>query len=335
MANRENGRGRLLCLMDILLKETDASHGLTIRELTVKLDEAGFQVNRKTLYEDIKALQDSSVAVEKSGGRSPKYFVEDRDFETDEIMILIDAVESAGFLTEKKKASVIKKLKSLTSSAYAAQLNEQIHYIGRHSSTNNNILYNVNKIRQAMVEKHPVRFQYFDFQFGRGEVARHDGEEYILHPYAMSWRNEFYYCIGTRPEQSEEGEKDKIRHFRIDRMKNVKVDTKISLSKPPKGFDVAKYMERSFSMYGGEPATVLLRFKKDLLTQFYDRFEQTVTVYEDPKDKEYLLANVSVYVAPTFFSWVFQYRGGFAIAGPKDVKEKYEEHIRSVLDVQK
>ena len=102
-----------------------------------------------------------------------------------------------------------------------------------------------------------------------------------------------------------------------------------------KGFDVAKYMERSFSMYGGEPATVLLRFKKDLLTQFYDRFEQTVTVYEDPKEKEYLLANVSVYVAPTFFSWVFQYRGGFAIAGPKDVKEKYEEHIRSVLDVQK
>ena len=71
-----------------------------------------------------------------------------------------------------------------------------------------------------------------------------------------------------------------------------------------------------------------------LLTQFYDRFEQSVTVFEDPKDKDYLQANVTVHVAPTFFSWVFQYNGGFSIVGPKGVKEKYEEHIRNALDVQ-
>ena len=334
MANRENGRGRLLCLLDILQKETDAEHGLSTQELITKLDEAGFPANRKTLYDDIHALEDSSVPVEKSGGKVPKYYIEDREFEPDEIMLLIDAVESAGFLTEKKKAAVIKKLKSLTSSAYAAQLNEQIHYIGRHSSTNGNILYNVNTIRRAMAEKHPVRFLYFDHVYGKGEVARHDGMEYILHPFAMAWRNEFYYCIGVRPEQSVEGEKDKIRNFRIDRMHQVKVDEKITLSKPPKGFDVATYMEKSFSMYGGEPATVLLRFKKSLLAQFYDRFEQTVTVFEDPKDKDYLQANVTVHVAPTFFSWVFQYNGGFSIVGPKGIKEKYEEHIRNALDVQ-
>ncbi len=334
MANRENGRGRLLCLLEILKKETDAEHGLSTQDLITRLDEAGFPVNRKTLYDDIHALEDSSVPVEKSGGKVPKYYIEDREFEPDEIMLLIDAVESAGFLTEKKKASVIKKLKSLTSSAYAAQLNEQIHYIGRHSSTNANILYNVNTIRRAMAEKHPVRFLYYDFVYGQGEVARHGGMEYILHPFAMAWRNEFYYCIGGRPEQSEEGTA-KIWSFRIDRMRQVKVDEKIKLSKPPKGFDVADYMEKSFSMYGGEPATVLLRFKRELLTQFYDRFEQSVKVFEDSRDKSYLLANVTVHVAPTFFSWVFQYGGGFSIAEPKDVKEKYEEHIRNAQDVQK
>ena len=132
MANRENGRGRLLCLLEILQKETDAEHGLSTQDLITKLDEAGFPVNRKTLYDDIHALEDSSVPVEKSGGKVPKYYIEDREFEPDEIMLLIDAVESAGFLTEKKKAAVIKKLKGLTSSAYAAQLNEQIHYIGQY-----------------------------------------------------------------------------------------------------------------------------------------------------------------------------------------------------------
>ncbi len=332
MANRENGRGRLLCLMDILLKETDASHGLTIRELTVKLDEAGFQVNRKTLYEDIRALQDSSVAVEKSGGRSPKYYIEDRDFEPEELMILIDAVESAGFMTEKKKAMIIKKLKSQTSSGYASELNEQIHYIGRHHSNNNDFIYTVSAIRRAMTQKHPVTFQYIDYEFGKGEVLKHDGMKYILHPLALTWNNGFYYCIGTRPEQSPEGEKDKLRNFRIDRMKKVTIDEKSPLAKPPKGFNVAKYMEESFNMFGTEPVAVQIRFRKSLLTQFYDRFEQNVAVMQDPKDPDYLIASVTVNVSPTFFAWIFQFEGGFTIVGPKSIREKYQEHLRKALE---
>ena len=39
MANRENSRGRLLCLLDILKRETDAEHGLSLQELTARLAE--------------------------------------------------------------------------------------------------------------------------------------------------------------------------------------------------------------------------------------------------------------------------------------------------------
>ncbi len=332
MANRENGRGRLLCLLDILQKETDAEHGLSIQDLIGRLEKAGFPANRKTLYDDLRSLEDSSIPVEKSNTRTPRYYIEDRDFELEEIMILIDAVESAGFMTEKKKAGVIKKLKSLTSSGRAAELNEQIHYIGRHHSTNNDFIYTVSTIRRAMASKHPVTFQYIEYKFGEGEVLKHDGMKYILHPFAMVWNNGFYYCIGVRPEQSPDGEKDKIRHFRIDRMKKVSVDEKIPLVKPPKGFSVAKHMEESFSMYGAETATVLIRFRKDLLTQFYDRFEQDVAVHPDPKDPEYLQANVSVNVSPTFFAWISQYEGGFTVAGPKRIRDMYHDHLRKALE---
>ena len=332
MANRENSRGRLLCLLDILQKETDASHGLTIQDMIGRLETAGFSVNRKTLYDDIRALQESSIEVEKSGGRSPKYYIECRDFEPEELMILIDAVESAGFMTEKKKAAIIKKLKSQTSSGYASELNEQIHYIGRHHSTNNDFIYTVSAIRRAMTQKHPVNFQYIDYDVDKGEILKHDGMKYILHPLALTWNNGFYYCIGTRPEQGPEGEKDKLRNFRIDRMKKVTVDEKTPLAKPPKGFNVAKYMEESFNMYGNEPVTVQIRFKKSLLTQFYDRFEQNVPKMQDPKDPGYLIASVTVNVSPTFFAWVSQFEGGFTIAGPKSIREKYHEHLRKALE---
>ncbi|MBP5491835.1 MAG: WYL domain-containing protein [Clostridiales bacterium] len=331
MAKTENGRGRLLCLLEILQKETDEQHGLSAQELLSKLEARGFPVERKALYRDFDALNASAIPLE-STGRPPRYYIEEREFELEEIMILIDAVESAGFMTETKKAGLIKKLKGLTSTGKASELNEQIHYLDRHHSSNNEFIYSVAAIRRAMAEGHPVTFQYIEYDIDAGEVLKHDGMQYILHPFAMVWNNGFYYCIGARPEQSGKGDEEKIVHFRIDRMKAAKVDAKRKLVKPPKGFSVARHTESSFSMFGSEPEVVTIRFGKNLLTQFYDRFSRDVVIQKDPKNPEFLLANVSVSVAPTFFAWISQYEGAFTIEGPEHVRQKYHDHLKKALD---
>ena len=334
MAKTENSRGRLLCLLEILKKETDENHGLSTQDILARLGERGFEVERKALYKDFDAIKAADIPLECQG-RPPRYYIEERDFEVEEIMILIDAVESAGFMTEKKKATLIRKLKELTSKGKAAELNEQIHYIGRHHSTNNDIIYTANRVRKAMNEGHPVSFKYVDYAFSEGkveEVFRHDGQKYILHPFALIWNNGFYYCVGVRPEQSEEKEKDKIRHFRIDRMKDVKIEERRKLVHPPKGFNVARHVETSFSMYGSKPEPVQLRFRKDMLSQFYDRFDKDVTIYPDPKHEDCLIANVSASISPTFFSWISQYEGAFSIVGPKSVVDQYQEHLRKAMN---
>ncbi len=331
MGNTENGRGRLLSLLEILLEETDENHGLSTQEILGKLEERGFSVERKALYKDFEAIKASSTALE-SFGRPPRYYIEQRDFEVEEIMILIDAVESAGFMTEKKKAALIRKLKSLTSKGHAAELNEQIHYIGRHHSSNNDFIYTTNRIRKAMHEGHPVSFLYIEYRFGEGEVYKHDGQRYVLHPFALIWHNGFYYCIGARPDKDPAGKGDAIWHFRIDRMKEVHVESKKKLVSPPKSFQVARYVEASFSMYGNKPEPVQLRFRKDMLTQFYDRFSQDVSIFPDPENADYLIANVTASISPTFFSWVSQYEGAFGIYGPESVVKQYHEHLRKALE---
>ena len=331
MGNTENGRKRLLCLIEILQEETDENHGLSAQELLTKLAARGCAVERKALYRDFEALEDSAIALEHKG-RPPKYFIEQRDFELEEIMILIDAIESAGFMTEKKKAQLIKKLKKLTSFPKALELNEQIHYIGRHHSSNNDILYAVNRIRRGLIEGHPVSFKKMEYVFGEGEVCKRKGQRYILHPYAMIWQNGFYYCIGIRPEQSEKGEEMLVRHFRIDRMKDVQIEEKIKLVRPPKDFDVARYVEASFNMYGNRPQPVQIRFGRHMLTQFYDRFSKDSAILIDPKNEEFLIANVTASISPTFFSWISQYEGAFSIVGPKSVVDMYHDHLRKALD---
>ena len=332
MANVENARVRLICVLNILVRETDANHGLTIREIRSRLKEYGFEPDRKTLYSDFDAIREYFAYVKKTRGNVPRYYIDERSFEVEEIMVLIDAVESAGFMTQKKKEDLIRKLKELTSSKQANELNAQIHYIGRHHSTNNDYIYTVSAIRQALAEGHPVTFKYLDIDFEKGTVYKHDGMDYILHPIAMAWNNGFYYCIGTRPEQSPEGEKDKPRQFRIDRMKHVNVLKDSKLAPPPKDFDVAKYMEATFSMYGSKPEKILLRFDKRLLQQFYDHFDQNIKVFQDPEHKDCVCANVEVGVGPTFYAWVSTYAGGFTIVEPKRVREAYHKHLRSALE---
>ncbi|MBO4474547.1 MAG: WYL domain-containing protein [Clostridiales bacterium] len=332
MANVENARDRLLCVLNILMQETDAENGLTIGEITQKLRDYGYEPDRKTLYADFRSISDRFAYVEKSSGNVPRYYIAERSFEVEEIMVLTDAVESAGFMTQKKKEELIKKLKGLTSLKQANELNAQIHYIGRHHSTNNDYIYTVSAIRKALSEGHPVTFKYLDMDFEKGPVYKHDSLDYILHPIAMAWNNGFYYCIGTRPEQSPEGEKDKPRQFRIDRMKFVEVKEEIKLAPPPKDFDVAKYLEATFSMYGAKPEKILLRFEKRLLQQFYDHFDQNIKTFQDPEKKDCVRANVEVGVGPTFYAWISTYAGGFTILEPKRVRDAYHEHLRSALE---
>lgn len=331
MANTENGKQRLLQLAGILLKETDEKHGLTRVELEGRLEKMGYPVERKALSRDIEILRDM-INVENTG-KPPRYYVERRDFELEEIMILIDAVESASFMTEKKKSNLIHKLKDLTSFYKAQELNAQIHYLGRHSSKNNDVLYSTSAIRTAINEKHPVTFQYYEYVLGAGAVPKRGGMKYILHPYTLVWDNGFYYCVGTRPEQSAQGEETKLYHFRVDRMKNVQVADDKELISPPEGFNVAKYIDSTFSMYGSDKEeTVQLRFHKKLLNQFFDKFDQSINVMRDSKDPDFLIANVNIHVSPTFFSWVSQYAGEFTIEGPQKIRKQYHEHLRKALE---
>ncbi len=331
MANVENARDRLLCVLNILERETDPDHGLTIREITARLKEFGFEPDRKTLYADFRAITDRFAEVEKTGGNVPGYFIADRNFEVEELMVLMDAVESAGFMTKGKKEDLIAKLKSLASTKQAVELNSQLHYIGRHHSTNNNYIFWVSTIRRAMEEGHPVTFQYLDYSYEKKDfIPRHDGMQYIFHPLGMAWNNGFYYCIGTRPEQSEV--KDKIYNLRIDRMKGVEIKTDSKLAPPPKGFDVAKHMESTFDMYGDKTEHVLLRLKKTLLTPFYDHFDMSVKVLPDTKDKDYVLANVEVSPSPTFYAWVSTFKGEFTILEPKRIRDEYHDHLRKALE---
>ncbi|MCD7797544.1 MAG: hypothetical protein LUG95_08125 [Clostridiales bacterium] len=75
----------------------------------------GLTCERKAIYADIEALR--KIGVDIVTVMSPKrgFFIVSRQFEIPKVILLIDAVASAGFITPKKTASLINKLKELVS----------------------------------------------------------------------------------------------------------------------------------------------------------------------------------------------------------------------------
>ena len=63
MARAENQKGKLLCLMELLLRETDAEHPMPLAEIQARLAEMGVRAERKSLYDDIRTLNEHGVVV--------------------------------------------------------------------------------------------------------------------------------------------------------------------------------------------------------------------------------------------------------------------------------
>jgi len=99
----------------MLTKETDENHGLTTAEIINKLEAVGIRAERKSVYDDIALLNDYGLDIIKRKTGTTEYYIGSREFEYPELTLLVDAVQSSKFLTEKKSKALIEKLETLTS----------------------------------------------------------------------------------------------------------------------------------------------------------------------------------------------------------------------------
>lgn len=78
-------------------------------------------------------------------------------------------------------------------------------------------------------------------------------------------------------------------------------------------------------MYNGEERTVQLLCDNDMMNTIVDRFGDDVVTRKI--DDHHFIADVEVFVSPTFFSWIFAYGGTIAIASPQDVMNEYKKKV--------
>ena len=287
--------------------------------------EHGITMHRTTVPGDIEMLKAAGFDVHARRSRQNKYYLENSNFELPELKILIDAVESSKFITEKKSRLLVEKLLKLTSETSAAKLKRNLHTSGRVRSANEKGYYIVDAINEAINSGKQISFFYTDFDGRKKQILRNDGKPYIVSPYTLIWNGDYYYLVGWNHEQEE------TRTYRVDRILKTPDILQDDAQSVPEDFDVARYTREVFRMYDNEePEEVTLLCANEVMKGVLDKFGMDITVKK--ADPEHFRTKVKVCTSPTFYSWVFQWGGKVRIEGPEAAVTEYRKMAQKALE---
>lgn len=318
--SRSNQKLKIMYLMKILLEETDETHAITLNEIAKKLESYNVTAERKSLYSDIENLRTYGLDIIGSQyDRTYHYQVASREFELVELKLLVDAVQSARFISKKKSDELIKKIEGFTSRHQAKKLDRQVNVNGRVKTMNERIYYSVDRIHEALCEEKQIQFQYFSWTVDKKMELKHNGKYYSVSPWALCWDDEKYYLVAY------DNEEKKIKHFRVDKMTNVSLDDAERLGKAEfSKISMNEYTNRLFGMFDGKPETVTLLCENAAANIIIDRFGTDVPIIR--VDKEHFQVKVQVSVSKLFFGWIMAIPG-VKIISPDSTVEMMRQEI--------
>ena len=299
MPKGSNQKFKLYRLAPIMQEQTDDEHYITMPEIMDGLAKYDVTADRKSVYNDLRDLSVLGIDVEgEPVGNRYHYHVVNRAFELPELKLLVDAIQSSKFITEKKSNALIKKLETLVSKYDAQKLQRQGYVSGRIKTMNESIYYTVDAIHKAISENKKIKFQYYQWNVKKEMELRHNGVWYHISPWGLSWDDENYYLVGY------DSDAEQIKHYRVDKMLHIKLSNESRDGKEHfKKLDMADYAKKSFGMFGGKERTVKLLVKNNLAGVIIDRFGKDVMMI--PADNEHFTVSVDIHVSKQFLGWVF------------------------------
>lgn len=326
MPKGTNQKFKLYRLAQIMLEKTDDEHYITMPEILSALEAYGVTADRKSIYNDLRDLEVLGIEVEGEpvGGRY-HYHVLNRPFELPELKLLVDAIQSSKFITERKTNALIKKLERLVSQYDAVKLQRQVYVSGRIKTMNESIYYTVDAIHNAISENRKIRFQYYQWNVKKEMELRHGGAFYHISPWGLSWDDENYYLVGY------DSEADTLKHYRVDKMLHIQMsDEKREGQEHFERLDMADYAKKSFGMFGGKEQKVKLLVQNELAGVIIDRFGKDIMMI--PKDEKHFTVNVDVRVSNQFLGWVFSLGNGVKIISPDEVVEQMKREVERLRE---
>ena len=322
-------RLKLLKIWEILRQETDEAHPMSSIALLERLEAIDIKCDRRTLYADIQALNESGYKINCNRRKTNEYFVDRREFSMAEIQILMDAVQAASFITDDKTKVLVDKIAELAGSRKAEAIKKNIVAFNTVKSHNEDIFGTVATITQALEQGKKIEFLYFDYDISKRRVFRKENKVYKVNPVATIFSDDKYYLLCYDDKHGNPS------HYRIDRMAEVKVSAEnIMPSKFSELCSIQKHKKQLFGMFTGEECTVTFEADNSLIDTVLDKFGFDTRL--SARGENTFRFSATVQLSPVFLGWCCSFGKLLKVVAPNDLANRlriYIENLATLYEV--
>lgn len=320
-----------ILILEILRTYSDDEHHLTQQEIMRKLkaDYGIEKIDRRSVKANVKSLYDMGYAIggiDEEASDTDGYFLEEREFEDEELRILIDSVLFSKTLSDSAAKKLIEKLKGFGNIYFDAKVSHVKPTPLLHRTDNKNVLYNVSAINEAMDQKKKITFRYN--RYGTDFKMHDQGKDYIMNPYQMVASNGHYYLLGNIDKY------DNVTYYRIDKMSHVEVlDEKVKPQKAVEGIDghldLPKHMAEHIYMLYGDSVTASIKTDVGMMDTLVDWFGKDFRIIENKGDKITISVKCN---ENALFYWALQYGPHVEVVAPASLRTKLIDAIAEMSD---
>lgn len=322
---------KLLTVLSVFEQKTDKDHPMSADNIAKEVKtRLRIPCNRKGIYDDMDALNDYWDTVDdprriEKDEKGRGYYLTNRPFSSGDVKLMVDAIESSKYLSERKTLNLIKALQKLCPETQVRDMKSQLVVFDRVKSMNTDIHESLGVISSAIANNHQIRFKYFDYDMSKKRVYRKNGVFYQLSPYELVYTDDNYYLVAYNAER-----KGRFT-YRVDRMASVET---VLLDREGKEFfgdnknEKLRLQKSTFSMFDGKIETVTMRFRYNMVNAVMDRFGKDIMII--PDDKEHFQISVPVAISQQFYGWVFGLGNYVTITAPEHIKKEMAKKLEDV-----
>ena len=298
---KSNNKKRILQLIEILKKNTDMDHKLSLNEIASLLEEQGIDIqNRKTLYDDFKALSDFGYDVDYNNG----YYLTEAPFTLSEVKIIIDSLNSLKNLDDSLLVKINNKLYSFISD-YEEKLLRKLEYRNKHSDRK--FIHRLEDTLEAINNNKTLI------------ISRPNKDEEEICPLFLYRNNDYYYLYYHYLTN------EKIYHTRFDNILNAKItnnDNDINISRNK---IIETINESSNAFYSSKAELIKFKIVNDteyLRTRLTDDFANIVFTANG--------FSIKASVNNAFFSKLTSYGDDIKISDKK-IADQYIKFLNTII----
>lgn len=205
----------------VLEQLTDEDHPLTANEIADILTKCGMTCEYRSILRDIKQLEEfyeqeiedddyadildyKNEIKLKQDYYNRGYRMTQRAFDYEDIQILLECVDNAKFISNKKAKNLKNKLASLRSVYEKKKLLEiNTSTTGRFKTTEKNITYSMSTINEAIKHNHKISFTYDYYEINNGKINKTKiyNRPIIVSPFKLVMNDSFYYLICCKDKE--------------------------------------------------------------------------------------------------------------------------------------